>query len=105
MDTTSTINGVTDGIKQFGSKIQLDVTHGIHEIIEECNPMKLYSQDFVKNHKIRDFINTPYMPGLHQPGWMLRYLLGPYDVDWAEGLISDSQAGLTVVMTLVPQVR
>ena len=25
------------------------------------------------------FIHIPYIPALHRPGWLLRYIVGPYD--------------------------
>lgn len=50
------------------------------------------------------FIHIPYFPLLHRPGWLLRYLVGPYDSDWAESLYNDVVSGLTVGLTLIPQV-
>jgi MFS superfamily sulfate permease-like transporter len=34
---------------------------------------------------------------------MLRYVLGPYNTEWAESITADLQAGFTVLMTLIPQ--
>jgi hypothetical protein len=53
--------------------------------------------------RLRSFIHMPYFPAFHQPGWMLRYILGPYDEEWGEMLLADAQAGITVLITLVPQ--
>jgi len=49
------------------------------------------------------WIHLPYFPAFHRPGWLFRYLIGPYDKDLAQIFISDLVAGLTVAMTLVPQ--
>ena len=48
--------------------------------------------------------NPPMLPALHSPGWLLRYALGPYDWKLWGMLISDIVAGITVALTLVPQV-
>jgi MFS superfamily sulfate permease-like transporter len=52
---------------------------------------------------VRSWIHIPYFPSFHRPGWLLRYLVGPYDHHWATGIFSDFGAGLTVALTLVPQ--
>lgn len=52
-----------------------------------------------------NYIHIPYLPIIHSPGWLLRYVLGPYNDEWTENLYSDIIAGLTVGLTLVPQVR
>jgi len=49
------------------------------------------------------WIHLPYFPAFHRPGWLFRYLIGPYDKELAQMFISDLVAGLTVAMTLVPQ--
>jgi hypothetical protein len=40
---------------------------------------------------------------LWRPGWLVRYVLGPYDDEWISSLYGDLVAGLTVAMTLIPQ--
>eukprot|EP01034_Spumella_vulgaris_P036761 gene36761-45352_t len=34
---------------------------------------------------------------------MLRYFVGPFNVEWAESFFSDFWAGITVALTLIPQ--
>jgi len=52
----------------------------------------------------RNFYHIPYLPAFHSPGWMLRYILGPYDDQWFEMLLGDLGAGITVSATALPQV-
>ena len=59
--------------------------------------------DYVKNNW-RNFYHIPYLPAFHSPGWMLRYILGPYDDVWIETLLGDISAGVTVAATALPQV-
>lgn len=40
---------------------------------------------------------------LHRPGWLLRYILGPYNREWAESLYWDFVSGITVGLILIPQ--
>ena len=53
----------------------------------------------------RSWIHIPYFPSLHRPGWLLRYILGPYNLEWVETILGDLGAGITVALTLVPQVK
>lgn len=52
-----------------------------------------------------NFIHIPYFPAFHRPGWMLRYIVGPHTVELMSNLFSDFWAGVTVALTLIPQVR
>lgn len=50
------------------------------------------------------FVHIPYFPAFHRPGWMLRYIVGPHTVELMSNLFSDFWAGVTVALTLIPQV-
>ncbi len=50
-------------------------------------------------------VHIPYFPAFHSPGWLLRYLVGPFDRSWLTDFLSDVGAGLTVGLVLIPQVR
>lgn len=52
----------------------------------------------------RSWIHIPYFPSLHRPGWLLRYVLRPFNFDWVDTFLGDLGAGITVALTLVPQV-
>jgi hypothetical protein len=81
------------------------VVNGIvDEIKKECNPLHLCKGIDASDFKLTKYIHIPYFPAFHQPGWMLRYIIGPFDEEWVETLIADTQAGFTVLMTLIPQV-
>lgn len=38
-----------------------------------------------------------------RPGWLTRYILGPYDANYFENMLADVTAGITVALTLIPQ--
>jgi hypothetical protein len=83
----------------------LDDTFGsllvsLNEISRELNPLS-HSIGFFNFLK---FWKNPYLPAFHSPGWMLRYILGPHDSVMLESLIADVTAGITVGLTLIPQV-
>ncbi len=46
----------------------------------------------------------PFLPALHSPGWLLRYMVGPHNIDMFEMAFYDIWAGITVALTLIPQV-
>lgn len=81
-----------------------DIQLGLKEISEECNWRKIFPIEAMSDFNPRNYIHIPYFPAFHQPGWMTRMLIGPYDAEWKEWVIGDIQAGITVLMTLVPQV-
>ena len=49
------------------------------------------------------WIHVPYFPAFHRPGWLMRYVVGPFNDEWLEMLFADFGAGLTVGLTLIPQ--
>lgn len=89
--------------KSTFEKIEDGVTELVTEVYEECNPLSYLNANANQSFNIKQYIHIPYLPALHRPGWMVRYILGPYDEWWAESLVADIQAGLTVLMTLIPQ--
>lgn len=92
-------------IKEFVSKVNSDIESTIKEVSEECNCYSLYKNDFLTTFSFKNFIHIPFLPPLQHPGWLLEYVLGPFDEKWLENLFSDFQAGITVLLTLVPQVN
>ncbi len=58
-----------------------------------------YVQDNYKN-----WYFIPYFPAFHRPGWLLRYVVGPHDFNLLESVFFDIWAGITVALTLIPQV-
>ena len=91
---------MTDCLK----KISSDIESTVKEVQEECNCLSLYQNDFLSTFSFKNFIHLPFLPPLQQPGWLLEYLLGPFDHQWIDNIYSDFQAGITVLLTLVPQV-
>jgi len=44
-----------------------------------------------------------YLPAFHNPGWFLRYVIGPHTPELLEQFFNDVTAGITVALTLIPQ--
>ena len=47
-------------------------------------PLPSSKEDVVNTVKVAqreffNFIHVPFVPALHRPGWLLRYIVGPYD--------------------------
>lgn len=88
--------------------VKNDVIEFAHEIAKECNPVDAvnFAQENIGGvDGVKKLVHIPYFPAFHQPGWLARYAIGPFDEEWVETLVSDFQAGLTVLMTLIPQAR
>lgn len=51
-----------------------------------------------------NFFHIPFFPAFHRPGWLTRYIVGPHNASLFESLFSDVWAGITVALTLIPQV-
>ena len=93
------------GFLRAAEQTKEDYVHCFEEIKYECTPeirpLNYYS-DLTKQ-TMRAWIHIPYFPAFHRPGWLLRYIFGPYDSEWVTLLIADFCAGLTVALTLIPQ--
>ena len=72
----------------------------IQEIQAECNP----NCSFTGIASFLSHWRPPYLPAFHNPGWLLRYVVGPHDNELLHTFLNDSAAGITVGLTLVPQV-
>jgi hypothetical protein len=96
---------VKEFFKKFVQDIKDDFINGIEDFKTEyeSSPPLLETLIEVKD-VILSFIHIPYLPAFHSPGWLLRYLIGPYDAVWLDNFLSDAGAGLTVGLTLIPQV-
>jgi hypothetical protein len=91
-------------VNEAVNKVVTDGKDMISEIKDECNFTSILDSDFKKQFDIRDYIHVPYLPAFQHPGWMARYVLGPFDQEWLDIFLGDAQAGITVLLTLVPQV-
>jgi hypothetical protein len=76
------------------------------EIQVECfEELEIYeSLKFIKDNWWK-WIYVPYFPMCHRPGWFLRYVVGPHTGNLMLMMFSDFVAGVTVALTLIPQVR
>jgi len=61
------------------------------------------SIEYIRNN-IHHFFFIPFLPAFHKPGWLLRYILGPHTLDLFLTFFADFWAGITVSLTLIPQV-
>lgn len=85
------------------SEMSAEIKYCKNEVMEECVPKNNFR--FIPDVKrMRKMVHIPYFPLLHQPGWLLRYIVGPHDKRWAENVFADIWAGITVGLTLIPQV-
>jgi hypothetical protein len=87
-------NGIAHELESFAKEAQ-----------EECVPSCNDSGFFVERSRsiLKNWIHVPYLPAFHQPGWLLRYAVGPHDSDLFIMLYADIAAGITVSLTLIPQ--
>lgn len=75
------------------------------EIKDECLP----TSAGLKGHVLeavsitRGLFYLPRFPAFHSPGWLVRYIVGPYDKEWLEGVYYDISSGITIGLILIPQ--
>ena len=64
-----------------------------HEVKEELTPVDIkpfrHYVDLFKEF-VMVWIHVPYFPAFHRPGWLMRYVLGPYNQDWVLSLLAGS---------------
>mmetsp|Transcript_10919 Transcript_10919/g.15023 ORF Transcript_10919/g.15023 Transcript_10919/m.15023 type:complete len:416 (+) Transcript_10919:40-1287(+) len=96
-----------DSVNKVGQYIKDSVvnqyTFVIKEIDEEIIKADREGAVSFFRENWRNFIHVPFLPCLSKPGWLLRYIFGPYNFALFESLYSDFFAGITVAMTLIPQ--
>lgn len=94
-------------VEDFTTSIQkgkIEAAEFGKEIVYELTPVvKPEDKEAFQKNAIHAF-HIPYFPAFHRPGWLSRYIFGPYDEEWLESIISDLGAGITVGLTLIPQV-
>jgi hypothetical protein len=92
-------------LKSFTNAVKESFTESCHEIKEECcmPADKLKSNVFYVASEVKSFLHMPYLPSLHSPGWLVRYIVGPHTPTLFEDLFYDISAGITVGLTLIPQ--
>ena len=99
----------------FARELRDDAYDSLKEVIQECSSSSSNSSHTLSSAKTKQNtsvfeqlcsnIYIPYVPALHSPGWLLRYIVGPFNQNWAERLVGDTVAGLTVAFLLIPQVK
>ena len=98
-------SNVKSGITKAVQKTKEEYVSCYEEVKYECTPdvrpLSYYTS--LTKHTLRSWIHIPYFPAFHRPGWLMRYVFGPYDEDWVTLFIADFCAGLTVSLTLIPQ--
>ena len=90
--TINFFRDIYDDFANFGKEVRV-----------ECIPSNPAGNFKSIKDNILNFIHIPYLPMLHSPGWLLRYILGPYDSTWLDCIFGDFGAGLTVGLLLIPQ--
>ena len=94
-----------EGSVAFVNNIKTDVIDCFNDVKTECTP-QVSAVDTFKyvSEVLSTWVHIPYFPGFHSPGWLLRYLVGPYNSEWLDGITADFGAGITVGLVLIPQV-
>jgi len=90
----SSVKNTKRNTKEFAQEIKAECFE-VFEVYESIN--------FIRENWYK-FIFVPYLPAFHRPGWLLRYVVGPHTWDLFFTLFSDFWAGITVALTLIPQV-
>ena len=101
-------NKYADNWEEFGREMneelcclnENDRTHKCYTV-RKCNKCDADAQAF--GMSLVQWFHLPYLPLCHRPGWLMRYLVGPYDQELLNMLLADFVAGLTVALTYVPQ--
>jgi hypothetical protein len=97
---------IYQGTADVLSNMKSDAVKLGEEIRTECfstSEVQESLQWFRDNYK--NFIFVPYFPAFHSPGWLLRYVVGPHNRKLLEQFFYDFWAGVTVALTLIPQVK
>jgi hypothetical protein len=99
---------LTTSLKAHYHEVKNDTHSFAREVHHECfGCMQTFEVfevfDFVRDNW-RRFVYNPYLPAFHKPGWLLDYILGPYTLELLGFFLIDMWAGITVAMTLIPQV-
>lgn len=91
--------------KEGYTSLKQDTHHLANEIQVECFQLfEVYEViDFIRENWYKA-VYVPYLPAFHHPGWLLRYCVGPYTTELIESFFADIIAGITVALTLIPQV-
>lgn len=72
-------------------------------MIYECTP-SISARTGIK--VILEFIGIvyiPYLPSLKNPGWLTKYIFGPYDREYFHVLFADIIAGIVLGLIIIPQ--
>ena len=100
----SGLSAVVEGVKSIPAAIRAkskevwdDCYANAQEVKHELTP------DFSVDRKgplltfLGSWVHVPFFPAFHRPGWLLRYLLGPFDGQWLESIFADIWAGILVL--------
>ena len=80
---------------------EFDLSGPCHRLVK-CRKVEGEAEAVGKT--ILSWFHIPYFPAFHRPGWLLRYLVGPFNKQLLNSVVADFCAGLTVALTLIPQV-
>lgn len=79
---------------------EFDLSGPCHRLVK-CH--KIDGEAEATGKMVLSWFHIPYFPAFHRPGWLLRYLVGPFNKQLLNSLVADFCAGLTVALTLIPQ--
>ena len=98
------LKATKEGATTIIQDLREEAVNCYQDIKTECTPNQT-AGNYVRGtlNYLSNFIHIPYLPAFHSPGWLLRYIVGPYDREWFDGITSDIIAGLTVGLLMIPQ--
>lgn len=102
---------------KISSKLKYSIAKGFNtinantdEIIEEINSECCHLIEFYECYQYlksnwKSFVFFPYLPSIFSPGsgWLLKYILGPYDQAFFSSILYDVIAGITLSLIFIPQ--
>ncbi len=110
-DQTSAMKSseISESFKAGLTSMKHEANSWSKEVHEECfgcpQTFEVFEVfEFLKENW-RRFVYNPYLPAFHKPGWLLDYALGPFNAELLGTFMLDFWAGITVALTLIPQVN
>ncbi len=99
------ISDVANELSTMAVKTKKETIGFLKDLKKECTfDVSTNSSFFLFFANIGKWFYIPFLPAFHRPGWLLRYIVGPHTLDLMEMAFSDIWAGITVALTLIPQV-
>ncbi len=105
-DVRNFVNNARENIKSSLEQTKGNSRGLAKEIQAECyQTFEIYEIAAYLRANWLNFFHIPFVPAFHRPGWFSRYIIGPHNGALFESFFGDFWAGVTVALTLIPQVN